>query len=67
MKQGNRQEIEQGLTEEEYIMVHPSRDLKQGMNVWIPLEINKPSKETIQQVRKRDMAKYFLEGFFGAF
>lgn len=67
MKQGNRQEIEQGLTGEEYIMVHPSRDLKQGMNVWMPLEINKPSKETIQQVRKRDMAKYFLEGVFGAF
>ncbi|AMX82283.1 RND transporter [Geobacillus subterraneus] len=67
MKQGNRQEIEQGLTGEEYVITRSSRDLKQGMNVWMPLEITKLSKETIQQVRKRDMAKYFLEGVFRAF
>ncbi|WPZ18118.1 efflux RND transporter periplasmic adaptor subunit [Geobacillus subterraneus] len=67
VKQGNRQEIEQGLTGEEYVITRSSRDLKQGMNVWMPLEITKLSKETIQQVRKRDMAKYFLEGVFRAF
>lgn len=67
VKQGHIQEIEQGLNGDEYVIVNPSNQMKPGMDVWLPLQIEKPTKDTISQVPKREMAKYFLEGFFRAF
>lgn len=67
MKQGNRQELEQGITGDEYIITRPTRGLKQGMDVWLPLNNAHLSKDAVHHVRKRDMAKYFLDGFLRAF
>jgi HlyD family secretion protein len=64
---GKKQEIEQGLRQNEYIMSHPTKQMKHGMDVIVPLEVEKPRKETIKQLSKWDIAKHFLDGFFRAF
>lgn len=64
---GKKQEIEQGLRENEYIVSHPTKQMKHGMNVIVPLEMEKPRKEAIKQLSKWDIAKHFLDGFFRSF
>jgi HlyD family secretion protein len=64
---GKKQEIEQGLRQNEYIVSHPTKQMKNGMDVIVPLEIEKPRKETIKQLSKWDIAKHFLDGFFRSF
>jgi HlyD family secretion protein len=64
---GKKQEIKQGLRQNEYIVSHPTKQMKHGMDVIIPLEIEKPRKETIKQLSKWEIAKYFLDGFFRSF
>jgi HlyD family secretion protein len=64
---GGKQEIEQGLHENEYIVSHPTKQMKRGMDVIVPLEMEKPTKETVKQLSKWDIVKHFLDGFFRSF
>uniref|UniRef100_A0A7U4DJM8 Efflux transporter, RND family, MFP subunit n=1 Tax=Geobacillus sp. (strain Y4.1MC1) TaxID=581103 RepID=A0A7U4DJM8_GEOS0 len=64
---GEKQEIEQGLRENEYIVSHPAKQMKHGMDVIVPLDLEKPTKETIKQLSKWDIVKHFLDGFFRSF
>jgi HlyD family secretion protein len=64
---GKKQEIKQGLQQNEYIVSHPTKQMKHGMDVIVPLEIEKPRKETIKQLSKWEIAKHFLDGFFRSF
>jgi HlyD family secretion protein len=64
---GKKQEIEQGLRQNEYIVSHPTKQMKHGMDVIVPLEVEKPRKETIKQLSKWEITKYFLDGFFRSF
>ncbi|WP_027407954.1 efflux RND transporter periplasmic adaptor subunit [Anoxybacteroides tepidamans] len=64
---GKKQEIEHGLRQNEYIVSHPTKQMKDGMSVIVPLEVKRPKKETIKQLSKWDMAKHFLDGFFRTF
>jgi HlyD family secretion protein len=64
---GGKQEIEQGLHENEYIVSHPTKHMKRGMDVIVPLEMEKPKKETVKQLSKWDIVKHFLDGFFRSF
>jgi HlyD family secretion protein len=67
IKHGKKQEIEQGLRQNEYIVSHPTKQMKHGMDVIVPLEVEKPRKETIKQLSKWDIVKHFLDGFFRSF
>ncbi|OQO99574.1 efflux RND transporter periplasmic adaptor subunit [Geobacillus sp. 44B] len=67
IKHGKKQEIEQGLRQNEYIVSHPTKQMKQGVDVIVPLEVEKPRKETIKQLSKWDIVKHFLDGFFRSF
>lgn len=64
---GKKQEIERGLRENEYIVSHPEKWMKRGMDVIVPLEMEKPKKETVKQLSKWDIVKHFLDGFFRSF
>ncbi len=64
---GKKQEIKQGLRQNEYIVSHPTNQMKHRMDVIVPLEVEKPRKETIKQLSKWDIAKQFLDGFFRSF
>lgn len=64
---GKKQEIKQGLRRNEYIVSHPTKQMKHGMDVIVPLEMEKPKKETIKQLSKWDIVKHFLDGFFRSF
>jgi HlyD family secretion protein len=64
---GKKQEIEQGLRLNEYIVSHPTKRMKHGMDVIVPLEMEKPRKETIKQLSKWEIVKHFLDGFFHSF
>lgn len=66
-KRGKKQVIEQGLHENEYIVSHPTKQMKHGMDVIVPFEMEKPKKATIQQLSKWDIVKHFLDGFFRSF
>ncbi|GAJ39295.1 efflux RND transporter periplasmic adaptor subunit [Saccharococcus caldoxylosilyticus] len=67
IKHGKKQEIEQGLRQNEYIVSHPTKQMKHGMDVIVPFEVAKPRKETIKQLSKWDIVKHFLDGFFRSF
>ncbi|BDG37551.1 efflux RND transporter periplasmic adaptor subunit [Saccharococcus caldoxylosilyticus] len=67
IKHGKKQEIEQGLRQNEYIVSHPTKQMKHGMDVIVPFEVEKPRKETIKQLSKWDIVKHFLDGFFRSF
>ncbi|BDG45096.1 efflux RND transporter periplasmic adaptor subunit [Saccharococcus caldoxylosilyticus] len=67
IKHGKKQEIEHGLRQNEYIVSHPTKQMKQGVDVIVPLEVEKPRKETIKQLSKWDIVKHFLDGFFRSF
>jgi HlyD family secretion protein len=67
IRHGKKQEIEQGLRQNEYIVSHPTKQMKHGMDVIVPLEVEKPRKETIKQLSKWEIAKHFLDGFLRSF
>ncbi|WMJ16489.1 efflux RND transporter periplasmic adaptor subunit [Geobacillus proteiniphilus] len=67
IKHDKKQEIKHGLRQNEYIVSHPTIQMKHGMDVIVPLEVEKPRKETIKQLSKWDIAKQFLDGFFRSF
>ncbi|QHC04915.1 HlyD family efflux transporter periplasmic adaptor subunit [Anoxybacillus sp. PDR2] len=63
---GKKQEIERGLRQNETIVSHPTKQMKHGMDIIVPLEVKTPKKETMKQLSKWVLAKHFLDGFFRA-
>jgi HlyD family secretion protein len=64
MKQGTNQEILEGIKEKERIVLHPTKQMDNGMAVITTLDWKQIDKKMIKEGSKREMLKQFLNGFF---
>jgi HlyD family secretion protein len=63
MKSGQKQEVVEGVTEKEWVIVQPSTWLKEGMAVITPIHWERINKKTLNDWSKKEMLKYMIHGF----